>query len=61
MQWNSKEFKEWIAGMDSKISDDLRLVLTGMQHIDARIRALQSTCIYMAVVLTVILGVLVFR
>lgn len=58
---DAEKAKGWLADKEATIGDDLRLVMAGMQHIDARISALQTTCIYIAVVLTVMLGVLVFR
>ena len=40
--------------MHGKISDELRLVIIGIQHIDARIGQLQAIGYYICAILTVI-------
>jgi hypothetical protein len=61
MKWDSKEFRAWLAEMEPKIGDDLRLLMAALLHIDARISGLQTTCIYIATVLTLILGALLLK
>jgi hypothetical protein len=47
-------FKAWLGQMDMTISNDLRLVMAGMQHIDSRISDLQIMGYYICAVLTAI-------
>lgn len=61
MKWESTELVEWLAKMDGKISDELRLVMLGFQHVDARVRSLQRIGLYANAALTVILLMLTFR
>ena len=54
-------FIDWLAKREATINDDLRLVMAGMQHIDARIKSLQKIALYIAVVLTAILVVMLLH
>ena len=53
-----EKFTDWLAKKEATIGDDLRLVMAGMQHIDARIKSLQNIALYIAVLLTAILVVM---
>ena len=61
MKWESPELTEFIAKMDGEISDELRLVMVGIQHVSASIGHLQVIGYYASAVLTAILIVLLIR
>jgi hypothetical protein len=61
MKWGSPEQIDFVAKMDGKISDELRLVMMGIEHVDACIGHLQWIGYYASVVLTVILVTLWVR
>ena len=55
MEWGSPQLAAFVAKMDGKISDELRLAMLGIQHIDARIAHVQSIGYYACAILTGIL------
>ena len=55
MNWESDEMVEFVAKMDGKMGDELRLVMVGIHHVDARIGHLQTIGYYACAVLTGIL------
>jgi len=61
MDWGSPEQVDFLAKMDGKISDELRLVMMGIQHVDARIGHLHWIGYYVSAVLTVTLITLWIR
>jgi len=60
-RWGSQELKEWIEKQDVRISDDLRLVMLGIQHISARLGHLHAIGYYVSLILTAIVTVLLVR
>jgi hypothetical protein len=61
MNWGSPEQIEFLAKMDGKISEELRLVIMGIQHVDARIAHLHWIGYYACASLTGILLTLWLR
>jgi len=55
MKWGSPEQVDFLAKMDGKINDELRLLIMGIMHVDARIGHLHWIGYYASAVLTVIL------
>jgi hypothetical protein len=61
MKWGSPEQVDFLANSDEKISNELRLVMMGILHVDERIGHLQWIAYYASAVLTAILVTLLLR
>jgi hypothetical protein len=61
MKLGSPELVNLLATMDGKVNDELRLLILGIRHIDARIGHGHAVGYYIAVVVTAILVTLWVR
>ena len=61
MKWGSPELFEFAEKMDGKINDEMKLLMLGLHHIDARIGHLHAIGYYACAALTGILVILWMR